>query len=92
MGFQGNLCCCLQSESILGYSILTPILFCWFNILDMKAVKELYERRQEEKIGAQDIFYILPLFLGSTTIQQVRKFLLNTNEMVASPSQGVKMC
>ena len=58
----------------------------------MKAAKELYERRQEEKIGGQDIFYILPLFLGSTTIQWVRKFFLNTNEMVASPSQGVKMC
>ena len=85
MGFQGNLCC-LQSESILGYSVLTPILFCWFNFLDMKAVKKLYERRQEEKIGFQDIFYILPLFLGSTTIQWVKKLFLNTNEMVASPS------
>ena len=31
----------------------------------MKATKELYERRQEEKIEGQDIFYILPLFLGS---------------------------
>ena len=76
----------------MGYSILTPMLPCWFNFLDMKAVKELYERRQEEKIGGQDIFYILPLFLGSTTIQWVRKFFLNTNEMVVSPSQGVKMC
>ena len=28
------------------YSIGTPLLFCWFNFLDMKAVKELYERRQ----------------------------------------------
>ena len=45
------------------------MLFCWFNFLDMKAVKELFERRQEEKIGGQDIFYILPLFLDSTTIQ-----------------------
>ena len=58
----------------------------------MKAAKELYERRQEEKIGCQYIFYVLPLFLGSTIIQWVRKFFLNTNEMVASPSQGVKMC
>ena len=40
------------------------MLFCWYNFLDMKAVKELYERRQEKKIGGQDIFYILPLFLG----------------------------
>ena len=31
----------------------------------MKATKEFYERRQEEKIEGQDIFYILPLFLGS---------------------------
>ena len=30
------------------------------------------------------------LFLGSTIIQWVRKFFLNTNEMVESPSQGVK--
>ena len=58
----------------------------------MKALKELYERRQEKKIGGQYIFYILPLFLGSTTIQSVRKFFLNTNEMVASSSQGIKMC
>ena len=68
------------------------MLSCWFNFLDMKSVKELYKRRQEEKIGVQDIFYILPLFLGLTTIQWVRKFFLNTNEMIASPSQGVKMC
>ena len=58
----------------------------------MKAVNELYERKQEEKIGDQDIFYIMPLFMGSTTIQWMRKFFLNTNEMVASPSQSVKMC
>ena len=58
----------------------------------MKAVKELYERRQEKKIGGEDIFYILPLFLGLTIIQCVRKLFLNTNEMVASSGQGVKMC
>ena len=92
MGFQSIFCCCLLSDSILGYSILTPMLFCWFNFLDMKAVKELYERKQEEKIVGQDIFYILSLFLVLTTIQRVRKFFLNTNEMVAFPSQGVKMC
>ena len=57
----------------------------------MKAEKELSERSQEEKIGSQNIFYILPLFLGSTTIQWVMKFFLNTNEMVASLSQDVKM-
>ena len=68
------------------------MLFCWFNFLNMKAVKELYERRQEKKIGNKDIFYILPLFLGSTTIQWVKKLFQNTNEMVTSPSQGVKMC
>ena len=42
-------------------------------------------------IGDEDIFYILPLFLGSTTFQWVGKFYLNTNEMVVSPSQGVKI-
>ena len=41
-------------------------------------------------MGDEDIFYIFPLFLGSTTIQWVRKFFLNINEMVESPSQGVK--
>ena len=35
-------------------------------------------------------FYIFPLFVGSTAIQWVRKFSLNTIEMVESPSQGVK--
>ena len=29
------------------------MLFCGFNFLDMKAVKELYKRRQEEKIGGK---------------------------------------
>ena len=53
----------------LLYSYL--MLFCWFNFLDMKAVKELYERRQEKKIGGQYIFYILTLFLGSKTMQWV---------------------
>ena len=43
-------------------------------------------------MGDEDIFYILPLFLGSTTIQWVRKFFLDINEMVESPSQGFKMC
>ena len=69
-----------------------PTLSCWFNILNMRAVKELYERRQEEKIRSQDIFYILPLFQGLTPIQWTRKFFPNTNEMFASSSQGVKMC
>ena len=77
----------LHSELFYSY----PALSCWFNFLDMKAVKELYERRQEKKIGGQDIFYILPLFLGLTTIQWAWNFFLNTNGMVASPSQGVKM-
>ena len=39
MEFQGDLCFCLVSDSILGYSILIPILSCLFNFLDMKAVK-----------------------------------------------------
>ena len=57
----------------------------------MKAVKELYERRRQQQIGDEDIVYIFPLFLGSsTTIHQVRKFSLNTIEMIESPSQGVK--
>ena len=63
MKFQGNLCGCLVSDSILGYSILTP---CY--LAGLTSWKELYERRQEEKIGGQDIFYILPLYLDSTTI------------------------
>ena len=37
----------------------------------------------------EDVFYILLLFLDSTTIQWLKKFFLNTNEMVDSPSQGV---
>ena len=91
MGFQGIFSCGLLSESILVFSHY-PLSFCWFNFLDMKAVKELYERRQEKKIGGQHIFYILPSFLGSTAIQWVRKLFLNTNEMVVFPSQGGKMC
>ena len=50
------------------------------------------EKRQEKKIGGQDIFYILALFLDSTTIQWEKKLFLNPNKMVASPIQGVKMC
>ena len=43
-------------------------------------------------MGEEDILYILPLFLGSTTIQWVGKFFLKTNEIVESPCEGVKMC
>ena len=50
------------------------------------------KRRQEKKIEDQDIFYILTLLLGSTTIKLERKSFLNTNEIVAYPRQGVKMC
>ena len=50
------------------------------------------KKRQEENAEGQDVFYILPEFLGSTTIQWVKKFFLNTNEMVEFPSHGVKMC
>ena len=45
MGSQGKLCSCLLSDSILGYSIPILLMFCWFNFLNKKAVKELYERR-----------------------------------------------
>ena len=40
------------------------MLSCWFNVLDMKAVKELYERRQEEKIEGQDIFLYFAFISG----------------------------
>ena len=85
--FMLSLAIWLYSELFYSY----PMLSCWFNFLDMKAVKELYERRQEEKICGQDIFYILSLYLDSTTIQWGRKLFLNTNEMIESPSQGIKM-
>ena len=65
---------------MLFFCYLTPFWVILF--LDMKAVKEFYERRQEEKIRGQDIIYILPLFLGSITIRRVRKFFLNKNEDV----------
>ena len=51
---------------------------------------ELYERRQEEKIGGQDICYILPLFLGSTTIQWARKVFLNTKNWLRLPVKVLK--
>ena len=68
------------------------MLFCWFNFLDMKAVKNYMEKRQGKKIGGQDSFYILTLFLGFTTIQWARKLFLNPNEMAAPPRQGSKLC
>ena len=46
-GFQGNLC----YLTLFWVILFLPQLSCWFEFLDMKAVKELYERRQEEKIG-----------------------------------------
>ena len=35
-----KMCCRLLSDSVLGYPTLIPFLFCWFNFLDKKAVKE----------------------------------------------------
>ena len=81
----GKLFCRLTSEVILFY----PTLSSWCNSLNMKAQKELYERRQQQ-IGDEDVSFIFFLyFLGSTTIQWVKEFFLNTIEIVESPSQGV---
>ena len=75
----------LHSEVILFY----PMLSSWCISLNKKAQKELYERRQQQ-IRDEDISFIFFLyFLGSTTIQWVKEFSLNTIEMVESPSQGV---
>ena len=46
----------------------------------------------EKKIGDEDTFYILTLFLGLTINLSVRKSSLNPNVMVVSLRQGVEMC
>ena len=75
----------LNNEVILFY----PTLASWCNSLNKKAQKELYDRRQQQ-LGDEDVSFIFFLyFLGSTTIQWVKEFSLNTTEMVESPSQGV---
>ena len=75
----------LHSEVILFY----PTLSHWCNSLNKKAQKELYERRQQQ-IGDKNVSFIFFLyFLGSTTIQWVREFSLNTIEMIESSNQGV---
>ena len=74
------------SDSILRLFYFYPTLPCWCNSLNKKAQKELYESRQQQR-GNKDISFIFFLyFLGSTTIQWVREFSLNTIE---SPCQGV---
>ena len=71
----------LHYEIILFY----PTLASWCDSLNKKGPKELYERRQQQ-IGDEDIYFIFFLyFLGSTTIQWVSEFSLNTIEMVESP-------
>ena len=47
-------------------------------------------KEDSDRYETKTYFYIFPLFLGSTTIQRVNKFSLNTIEKVESPSQGVK--
>ena len=83
--------CFFLSDSILMLLYFYHTLSCWCNSLNKKAQKELYERRQQH-IWDKDVFFFLKFcfyFLGSTTIQWVREFSLNTIEMVESPCQGV---
>ena len=89
MGFQGNLCCCLPTP--FWIILFLPHLILLFNFLDMKAVKELYEIRQEEKIGDQDILYFA-FISGFNNPSVGDEILPEYNEMVVTPSQGVKMC
>ena len=66
----------LHSEVILFY----PSLSCWCNSLNKKTQTATDRRRRR--------FSFSLYFLGSTTIQWVREFSLNTIEMVESPRQG----
>ena len=50
-------------------------------------MKEDSNRQETKTFFFLNIFLLFP---GSITIQWVRKFSLNTIEMVESPSQGVK--
>ena len=84
--------CCLLSDTVLGFSLfILHYNFAAFRSWSMKAVKEIYGKKTGKEIGYQDIFYILTIFLGSTTIQRVRKLFLDPNEMAASLRQGVKI-
>ena len=77
-------------HSGLFYFYLT--LSCWFNFLDIKNTKELYERRREEKIGGQYITFIFCLYFW---VQQPFRGWGNSSWIQMkwlSPSQGVKMC
>ena len=82
---------------LVAVCYLTPfwvflfLYFAAFRSWSMKAVKKIYGKKTGKEIGYQDIFYILTIFLGSTTIQRVRKLFLDPNEMAASLRQGVKI-
>ena len=51
--------------------------------VDLSEAKEMYILLRKERMKVP--FYILTLFLGSTTISLGEKFFLNPNEMIASP-------
>ena len=78
MESQGKLCCCLVSDSILGYSILSQ-RYLVVSLLGYERCKGINYMKEVSKRWETKIFYILPLFLGSTTIQ---KLFLNTTEIV----------
>ena len=79
-----------NADSILGYSTLTPVLFFWFNFFGWEGRKRIIWKKIVTDRRRWHSFYIFPLFWGSTTVQWVGKFSLNTIEMIESPSEGVK--
>ena len=68
------------------------MLFCRFNFLDMKAIKELYGKKRKKEDRRPRYLLYLAFISGFKYHSVGGKFFLNTTEMVASPSQGVKMC
>ena len=85
-----NFSCLLSDPFWVSLFLLHVLLLVW--LLGYEGCKEIickedWKRRKE----TQDIFYILTLLIGSTTIQLVKKLFLNPNEIAVSPKQGVKM-
>ena len=54
----------LLCDSIFGFFILAHIILQAFSSWSIKAVKELYQRRLEKKIGGQEFFLYFDFISG----------------------------
>ena len=80
-GYLLVICLVICLVRVFGFRYLTPLVFSYPILIRSRLVCEGCKGiTEEKKKGGLDTFYILTLFLDSTTILWVKKSFLNPNE------------